>query len=270
MAIGRNDPCYCGSGKKYKHCHEAEDKAKLAETRHWEAARQTLSRDVIAFARDKRFADSFAEGIKLFWNGHYDLESADQMDQDEAIRFFDWFTFDHIPPDRPRLLEIYTAEKRDKKDEYEKRILDSWQAASPSSAYLVTAIEGDKLHLQDIFDDSAHIVTSEPGAREGRVGEILLAHLVTIRDELKFSGAAVRLPGETASELKVMMNTAFEEYKAQNPSAPWAEFLRARSYLLNHFGMQQAEKAGRTPVGGRAQADGAEGAVRRAIRRARR
>ncbi len=22
---GRNDPCWCGSGKKYKHCHWAED-----------------------------------------------------------------------------------------------------------------------------------------------------------------------------------------------------------------------------------------------------
>jgi preprotein translocase subunit SecA len=21
--IGRNDPCHCGSGKKYKHCHGA-------------------------------------------------------------------------------------------------------------------------------------------------------------------------------------------------------------------------------------------------------
>ncbi|MGN0987024.1 MAG: SEC-C metal-binding domain-containing protein, partial [Otoolea sp.] len=21
--IGRNDPCWCGSGKKYKQCHEA-------------------------------------------------------------------------------------------------------------------------------------------------------------------------------------------------------------------------------------------------------
>jgi preprotein translocase subunit SecA len=21
--LGRNDPCYCGSGKKYKHCHGA-------------------------------------------------------------------------------------------------------------------------------------------------------------------------------------------------------------------------------------------------------
>lgn len=25
MALGRNDKCRCGSGKKYKHCHWAED-----------------------------------------------------------------------------------------------------------------------------------------------------------------------------------------------------------------------------------------------------
>ena len=26
--LGRNDPCHCGSGKKYKQCHLAEDEAK--------------------------------------------------------------------------------------------------------------------------------------------------------------------------------------------------------------------------------------------------
>lgn len=26
MKIGRNDPCWCGSGKKYKNCHEAFDR----------------------------------------------------------------------------------------------------------------------------------------------------------------------------------------------------------------------------------------------------
>lgn len=26
--IGRNDPCYCRSGKKYKHCHYEEDMKK--------------------------------------------------------------------------------------------------------------------------------------------------------------------------------------------------------------------------------------------------
>ena len=25
VKIGRNDPCWCGSGKKYKKCHEAFD-----------------------------------------------------------------------------------------------------------------------------------------------------------------------------------------------------------------------------------------------------
>lgn len=28
MKLGRNDPCHCGSGQKYKKCHQAEDDAK--------------------------------------------------------------------------------------------------------------------------------------------------------------------------------------------------------------------------------------------------
>jgi hypothetical protein len=32
-APGRNDPCHCGSGKKYKQCHLAEDEAKARAER---------------------------------------------------------------------------------------------------------------------------------------------------------------------------------------------------------------------------------------------
>jgi len=28
---GRNDPCWCGSGKKYKKCHSAEDDRKATD-----------------------------------------------------------------------------------------------------------------------------------------------------------------------------------------------------------------------------------------------
>jgi hypothetical protein len=31
--LGRNDPCHCGSGKKYKQCHLAADEAKAREER---------------------------------------------------------------------------------------------------------------------------------------------------------------------------------------------------------------------------------------------
>jgi hypothetical protein len=35
---GRNEPCYCGSGKKYKHCHLPQDEAAAAEARAKAAA----------------------------------------------------------------------------------------------------------------------------------------------------------------------------------------------------------------------------------------
>jgi hypothetical protein len=31
--LGRNEPCHCGSGKKYKQCHLAADEAKAREAR---------------------------------------------------------------------------------------------------------------------------------------------------------------------------------------------------------------------------------------------
>jgi hypothetical protein len=32
-SLGRNDPCHCGSGKKYKQCHLAADEASAREVR---------------------------------------------------------------------------------------------------------------------------------------------------------------------------------------------------------------------------------------------
>ncbi len=36
MKIGRNDPCHCGSGNKYKKCHQAEDEARAREEKSLE------------------------------------------------------------------------------------------------------------------------------------------------------------------------------------------------------------------------------------------
>jgi len=33
ITIGRNDPCHCGSGKKYKKCHLEKDEAKARKER---------------------------------------------------------------------------------------------------------------------------------------------------------------------------------------------------------------------------------------------
>ncbi len=74
--IGRNDPCYCGSGKKYKQCHMKIEQAEAKEKRDWESATRFLRRDLIVFSQDERFAESFAAGIALFFKDYHSVETA--------------------------------------------------------------------------------------------------------------------------------------------------------------------------------------------------
>src|SRR5215813_8538724 len=50
--IGRNDPCPCGSGKKYKHCHLPIEEAAEAEQRRLRGAVDTLMPQIIEAARE--------------------------------------------------------------------------------------------------------------------------------------------------------------------------------------------------------------------------
>ena len=51
--IGRNDPCHCGSGRKYKHCCLAKDEAKLRAARA-KKAKKAPSADSAAAVKKPR------------------------------------------------------------------------------------------------------------------------------------------------------------------------------------------------------------------------
>ncbi len=97
--LGRNDPCWCGSGKKYKHCHRREDLEKEREMKKepvFKPASPSLSEppprspeQEAAWARWKQFEAADIEGkIALFRetlsSGQMDTEGAYEMSQ--AIR----------------------------------------------------------------------------------------------------------------------------------------------------------------------------------------
>ena len=107
---GRNDPCYCGSGKKYKQCHLREDQAKERELREQVNAARFLRLELPRFARDERFVEDFNQALPLYWNGYYEAKNAGEMSQFEALRFLDWFVFDYTLASGQRILDIYLEE----------------------------------------------------------------------------------------------------------------------------------------------------------------
>jgi hypothetical protein len=249
--IGRNDPCYCGSGKKYKQCHMKIEQELAKEERAWESAAGFLRRDLIAFAREERFAESFAAGISLFFNGYHTIETAQQMSEPESLRFFDWFTHDYAPVDRQRLIEVYHAEKGDLMDEKESNVLKGWLGAGPVSAYTLVDASGEgkqTLHLRNLLDDGEHVVDQSGGPGRAEAGDVLIARLLPFRDQIRMSGATGFLPAEEASELEPFILGQWESYQEDSPESNWADFARQRSYLLAHYELEAAKKAGRPPV----------------------
>jgi hypothetical protein len=249
--IGRNDPCYCGSGRKFKNCHLKIEQEQAKEDRAWESAARFLRRDLLAFAREERFAESFAAGIALFFNNYYTIETAAEMSEPEGLRFFDWFTYDATPDDRPRLIKVYYHEKAELMDEKERAVLDGWLTAEPACAYVLVDVTGEgkrTLHLENLFDGRVQVVNDSGGPGRAECGDVLIARLLPFRDEIRMSGATGYLPADEATGLKPFVNAAWEAYQNQQPGLDWGGFLRRHSHLFAHYELQAAKDAGRPPV----------------------
>ncbi|HWA41196.1 MAG TPA: SEC-C domain-containing protein, partial [Gemmatimonadales bacterium] len=95
---GRNAPCPCGSGRKYKHCCFA--KADPAAAPAWTPQdRQTTLARLVRFAQESGFAEDMRFAHSLFWGGRLDLappEVRGSLEEDGQLiaAFLHWAIFD--------------------------------------------------------------------------------------------------------------------------------------------------------------------------------
>ncbi len=248
--IRRNDPCPCGSGKKYKNCCLARDKAAQAERVAWERAAQDMRTALIGFARDQEFVRDVAAALGLFWQDRYTPETVHLMSEDEALRFFDWFAHDYpLSTSGKRLIEVYRQEVSDALNPKEAAILDMWIASPPGSAFVLEETDKEEtIVIRDLFLERRLTVHDPAAAKHGEVGQILLARPLPEHERTRLSGATVVLPATEEERLREFIIRAYEEYKSEHPEATMAEFLRARAYLFTHYAMEWAEREGRPPV----------------------
>jgi hypothetical protein len=245
---GRNEPCYCGSGKKYKKCHLKIDQAAEREQRAWREAGRFIHRDLMKFGRDERFAESFAKALPFYWNDLYQVENAEEMSVDEALRFFDWFAFDHILEDGSRLVEVYHAEKRDDLSSYQQETLDSWLDTDPAGAYELLDYDGQTLHLRNFMTGELYDVYEATGRGSVEIGEVILARLLPVKGRLQFSTTAAYLPADEITDLKEKLENARATMAETDPDTSYAQFMRRHNHILIHHALAEAEVQGRPPV----------------------
>ncbi|HXI91587.1 MAG TPA: SEC-C metal-binding domain-containing protein [Blastocatellia bacterium] len=191
--IGRNDPCPCGNGKKYKHCCYNKEVEQLnpnnpwGDDSEWFKIRLTevqVISGILKFVA-REWPSLVQEGAEEFW-GEYAVDDA----LFESV-FIPWLVFNWIPepiergpskrafPEQQFGLE-YLEENADRIDEYQERFILT-ACSQPLSFFSVTgAVAGKSLALRDIFLERTFTVKEAKASTTLRRGDIIFARVVPL------------------------------------------------------------------------------------------
>jgi hypothetical protein len=198
MSTGRNDPCPCGSGRKYKHCCHAANEAADARWQAWRRAEGVIDA-VLPFAEAEWGPGLFEEALAEFFEGEAP-PIADSADVGLWGQLFNpWFAFDFVPakrrlrkgeappPTRPVALE-YARRHAERLTPIEARFVAAACAAPLSFMAVMRVQQGRAVDLRDILTGEVHHVLEREGSASLQPGEILLTRVVADGDIAVMSG----------------------------------------------------------------------------------
>lgn len=170
--IGRNEPCPCGSGKKYKKCHLAEDRGRdHKESRLDELARidAELTERMLNFAVDRFGAGWFGRRTPF----------PDSPDADLLQLLVPWALHHHEVEGRP-VCEWFRRSAR--LSAGEKVCLDAHRRAWLSIWEVTDADPGVSLTLHDPLTGEVRKVTEKTASRNLKKGDSIVARVVRFGD----------------------------------------------------------------------------------------
>jgi hypothetical protein len=191
MKPGRNDPCPCGSGRKYKHCCLLKADTVPADELLWRRVRRAidpLPRELLREAQ-RHFG---AIGLAEAWHEFQLFESEEPFDEESpyASLFFAWFLHDWLPdPADTRLppavhdvtvASAYLARVGARLDPIARRYVDACGVAPFSFHEVLDVRRGAGFRLRDVMLGTEAEVIEHSGSASVEPGDILFAKLVPI------------------------------------------------------------------------------------------
>ncbi len=212
----RNAPCPCGSGRKYKKCHLAQDEERERAAREGTGpaadkarteVQRLAERDPVHALDDRITADALALARKR-WGRAFDPESSLQsFGADYALSqsLLGW-SADHCPgPDGRTALELYIAERGATLDDAGRRLVAARRAAWFSYHEVVSLQPGHSITLRDMLAGGEKVVQERSGSRTVRPRGIVLGRVLDLGDRAVLAGCHLQpLPpreGELACKL---------------------------------------------------------------------
>jgi hypothetical protein len=189
MKIGRNDPCHCGSGKKYKRCCLTKDQAANSIDHEWQKLRRTegVVVHLLMHVANEWYGAQFIERAWAEYTESYNESLSIEETPESGTSFVPWALFNYIPqegsdadPPNEVPLAFSFLTVADELDPYEKEfVLEACR--QPVSFWSVQEVDqGTSLKLRDLFTHSEHIVRERQASEVLKKGDIVYTRVISL------------------------------------------------------------------------------------------
>ena len=173
--LGRNEPCWCGSGRKYKKCHLGREQLALAERVNW------LYEKAAQYARLTGWHELLAEvSYERYRHTHDLIEAlgagmADQLVMDVVL--FEGGAFAEFLQVRGSLLP-----------DDERLLAQQWLMVERSVFEVEKVNPGESITVRDLRNGDIHEVRERTASRQLKQGHLICARVVPAGDSMQFFG----------------------------------------------------------------------------------
>jgi hypothetical protein len=206
---GRNDPCWCGSGKKYKKCHlqADEERARKEEEDEPEATLADAAWGLLleAAAHYNSRAET-QRAMRMFTGTDIEFMDAEQL---ADSGFFDWYLFDYRSERNGRtVIEEFLRRRGERLTEESLALIESWRT-SRYGLWEVVRIDSDRgAELKDVYEGDTVFVENTVNEQALGVGSFLIHRIHQNPERWQFVGNGFVVRPEGAAAIRQQATTA--------------------------------------------------------------
>jgi tetratricopeptide (TPR) repeat protein len=240
--VGRNAPCPCGSGRKYKKCC-------LPKESPAPSARQVSGPDgrlrerlVEYVTRSLPRADT-DRALQEFFEGRFDLpdrrlEMVETEAQADFGAYLEWLIHDFRLSTGQTPITRFLAERGQGLPAEERAILEEWQDAVVGLHEVIDLEPGKSLTLRDVFTGETFQVREVRGSLSAARWDLLSNRVIRVQGERQLSGSVTAFNAPDREKLVQHVSERYDAYRRQRPDASWRDFFRAEPLIFRRYAEQ--------------------------------
>lgn len=229
---GRNDPCWCGSGKKYKQCHQRADQESASEKSQKDALWHALSE----FGLQRKYELDFRTAAKFFFGAEDAPDpEGDAQEQSDFFRALDYFLFDYRLPDNARVIEHFALEQSRLLSPRQRAWLVKWLTGAPALLEIISVERGVGIHARDLLTGEIYDIHDKLGSESTTRWNIAFTRVLPTENHYELAGSGLNVPPRYRGVLRAYVEGLRGEYGRRYPDATAREFMRAHAHLINQY-----------------------------------